>query len=431
LGVLLTFASACSLTGCSSPLADGAASTTDARTSPATTQPDECRPIRSVVPSNDRAVPTPPSAACVVVVLPTDERFYLQVVPASASGASDGVAWLDVGGPGINATTWTGASLPPWLRSYTVVLPVERWVHHPPSAACSAAMAQHVGAVLDVHTAPAAAAAAGCADSRPWSRGDYADALRRTAREVGGLSVVVGSSFGGTRVGAIAADLDRSPPPQVVLTDPAPPAGTPLAVVAGLREQGVLNRLGAVGACTVPCTTPDPRLVRGPRERLATLWASYTEQGLRDLVSALAGPDPAFDAFVEANADQATFRYGTGQTAPGLVGFTQELCGSYPAGDADTSGVPGYGPFASTLVALIGTCAREGPEPAAPLPDGTCVVTNPDDPVSGDATSWARLSANAHTVSPTAGPDHGASLAHAAESCVLVNSHTGPTAHQP
>jgi hypothetical protein len=369
-------------------------------------------PCVPLAPAVVRAAPSPGSPSRCAYVEVGGEHVELQVIPAAGGGAP--VAWVDPGGPGLNVTGLSAPSFPAWLRSYTIVAPIERWVSHRATPSCRDALDTHIRAVLGGAAAPGAGSA--CGDDRPWSTDEYGRAVLATVHQSGGLDLVLASSFGAARMGPVAADVRAVSPARIVLADPAPPPGTGLVEVARGREAGVRRRLTGAGLCDDPCAHPDARLLERAPGRLAALYATYTREGTDRLRAALAGDPASLGREVDHDAHQAAFVYGTGQAAPGLVAFTGELCRTYRAG----SPVDGASePFARAFLDLVGPCGdlRPGDRRLPPLPPGTCLLVNADDPVSGSAADWEPLTGDARVVPVAAGVDHGASLRVGIDQC--------------
>jgi hypothetical protein len=143
---------------------------------------------------------------------------------------------------------------------YDIVVPTERWVGREPSPDCRRAVQEHVRRV--VHEGRPGSWAGACRADRPWTSGEYRAAMVRAGEVLGGLRLVVGSSFGAARVDAALA----SPGPAV--------RGVPDAMEGQLAVLFAAGDLSARGDLAWFAAISLPELLRraAALARRATFW---------------------------------------------------------------------------------------------------------------------------------------------------------------
>jgi hypothetical protein len=251
-----------------------------------------------------------------------------------------------------------------------------------------------------------------CTSFRPWNPDDYRDALTALKGAVDGVDVVVGSSFGTSRVAAALGGHWLESDPPVILADPAPPFGTPMFEVVQVREARLFDQIEAVTGepCReVTCVVDGNPTPRPAEVALALLSAAYDESDLRGALHDLDQPPSSWSTTsLPALIARATFRYGNGELAPGMVGFLSEFCQAYP--DADGDGPPMAGAVARTFRDLLGECPPDVvPWSPAPLPP-VCLLVNDLDPLLPPDRWWLDVAPNSETVHVEPARMHGAAF---------------------
>lgn len=217
-----------------------------------------------------------------------------------------------------------------------------------------------------------------CPTDSWWHDGEYLATIseieKQLGRKVGG---VVASSFGATS--AIEVLADRRDLPAVVLSPAALP-GTPLTTVLSSRAKAV----------------PDWSAQRadGPAAVMAVLGAAYSPNERTDLISKLRGVDAADETVrqeVQRRAMAATYRFGSGEALPHLVGFLGGTCATYPANGSEHSAADRSHQSAFEILRRIHVCpvseSRPTVEREMPLGHSVpiCIVLDTADLVTPQA----------------------------------------------